>query len=114
MARVCPEDRPPDLRLPLVRIRRIEESAQIVLTERPVDTDLMLHHVGAERAVREVHIDQRAVMTDDRQFYLGNHERDHPADRLYRPRGWNEYRCLAPPILKDLARVETPARSRWA
>ena len=36
-----------------------------MLAQRPVDADLVTHHVGAELAVGEIDAGQRTVVTDD-------------------------------------------------
>lgn len=69
------EDRPPYLRFPLGRVRGVVPVAQVVLTQRPIDADLVTCHVGTEFAVGEVNVGQRAAMGHDRQLGRGHQDR---------------------------------------
>jgi len=50
------EDRPADLGVPVAGVGRLGHAAEVVLAEGGVDADLVLHHVGAELAVREIDV----------------------------------------------------------
>src|ERR1700730_3976343 len=62
------EDRPADLGAPLSLVGRVMPGHDVVLTDRPVDGQLMPGHVVGERAVGPVDSLVRAAVHDDGQF----------------------------------------------
>jgi len=102
------EDRPSDLCLPLGRVRCAVGIAQAVIAHRPVDADLMACRVGAELAVGEVDIGQRAVVGDDGQLRGGHDYSDDAPDRPDRALDRDGRRRLAAIVLEQLAGDSPP------
>src|ERR1700761_1494057 len=68
------EDRPGDLGVPLVGVGGLSDASEVVLAERSVDADLVLHHVCAEFPVGQVDIAEGAVVPGDRELGAGNQQ----------------------------------------
>ena len=109
MVGVGAQDRPADLRLPLVLVWGVERVAEVGLAQGSVDAELVATGVGAERAVRDVDVRQWAVVGGDRELRAGDDERLDAPDGLDRPRDGDVDDRVAAIVLEDLGRVEPAA-----
>jgi hypothetical protein len=108
---VRPEDRPSDFGVPGVVIFGVEKPLEVVLAERAVDVDLVLHDVAAEVAISEVDVCEGAVVADDGDLGAGNDDRGGATYRACRSFDRDEDGRVAAVVFEDLGAVEAPERS---
>ena len=97
--------------VPGVVIFGVEEPLEVVLAERAVDVDLVLHDVAAEVAISEVDVCQGTVVVDDGDLGAGNDDRGGATYRACRSFDRDEDGRVAAVVLEDLGAVEAPERS---